>query len=473
VEVQIIGDLLGNVVHLGDRDCSVQRRNQKVLEEAPAPRLDDAVRAGLHDDAVKLARHVGYSNAGTVEFMVGNDGTVSFLEVNTRLQVEHPVTEAVTGVDLVELQLRVAAGEQLPIRQQDVAIRGHAIEARLVAENPASGWLPSTGELKVFRIAPGARVDTGVAEGSVVTPDYDSLLAKVIVHADSRDSAASVLARVLRESEIVGVQTNVSALTALLEHAEFVASRLTTQFLVDHPELQIATGADGDDRLALVVAAAFDRRRRDRAADPHWRFAPSGWRNLPTHGHRESWLDLGTAATYELEIGADTSTGTGILIGSPPDYDEGGRTEPDERREIVVKVLRWDDDAMTVELDGVARSVRLSGRGEEVTATSAAGSITVALAPRFQNRDAASSSGGPHAPLPGTIVAVRVAEGQLVEKGDVLVVLEAMKMEHTLTAPMRAHVGTVHIAVGDRVEEGVLLLDLFEHEDDDAPEKTK
>ncbi|MFN7149073.1 MAG: acetyl/propionyl/methylcrotonyl-CoA carboxylase subunit alpha, partial [Microthrixaceae bacterium] len=221
VEVQILGDEHGNVIHLGNRDCSVQRRNQKVIEEAPAPFLGTDVRHQLHEGALALARHVGYRNAGTVEFMVGADGTVNFLEVNTRLQVEHPVTEAVTGLDLVELQLLVASGAELPLRQEDVGLDGHAIEVRVVAEDPGVGWLPSTGTLEHVDVPATVRCDSGVVTGSTVGADYDSLLAKVVAWAPDRGGAAATLARALHSSTVIGVRTNLAMLAATREDVAF------------------------------------------------------------------------------------------------------------------------------------------------------------------------------------------------------------------------------------------------------------
>ncbi|HSP02298.1 MAG TPA: biotin carboxylase N-terminal domain-containing protein, partial [Acidimicrobiales bacterium] len=268
VEVQIVGDGHGNVIHLGERECSIQRRNQKVLEESPSAGITAETRTALCDGALALARHIGYRSAGTVEFMVGDDGTVSFLEVNTRLQVEHPVTEAVTGLDLVELQLRVAAGEALPLTQDDVRFDGHAIEVRVVAEDPATGWLPSTGTVTRFQIGTAAgadpletgsagvaavRVDTGFRAGSVVSADYDSLLAKVISHAATRSESAAVLARALRSAVVTGVRTNIDAMAALLVEDDFLEARTPTAYLDEHPDVVHAAGPIGDDRVAQLL----------------------------------------------------------------------------------------------------------------------------------------------------------------------------------------------------------------------------
>ncbi len=313
VEVQIMGDRHGNVVHLGERECSIQRRNQKVIEESPSAGISAATRAALCEGALALARHVGYENAGTVEFLVGEgedgaDGVINFLEVNTRLQVEHPVTEAVTGLDLVELQLRVAAGEPLPVGQDDIVVAGHAIEVRLVAEDPATGWLPSTGTITAFEIGPpggvgpawperppeGVRVDTGFRAGAVVSSEYDSLLAKIIVHRPTRDEAAAALGRALRLSQVEGVATNRDSLEAILGEADFLAARTPTAYLDEHPDVLTAVGPVGDDRLALLLGAVFATEFETRRADIVTGFAPSGWRNLRTQGQRGVWM-LGSA----------------------------------------------------------------------------------------------------------------------------------------------------------------------------------
>ncbi|MEO6653081.1 MAG: biotin carboxylase N-terminal domain-containing protein, partial [Ilumatobacteraceae bacterium] len=294
VEVQILADAHGNVVHLGERECSIQRRNQKVVEEAPSPGITDEVRRQLHDGALALARHVGYRGVGTVEFMVGDTPdagtTITFLEVNTRIQVEHPVTEAITGIDLVEMQIAVAMGHELPFTQDQIVFDGHAIEVRVVAEDPADDWLPSTGVVTAFEIGGDVRVDTGFRAGSEVSSDYDSLLAKVIAHHADRGVAASRIARSLRAARFGGVRTNANTLVAIMDEADFRAGRTPTAYLAEHPEVLRDAGPTGDDRLALLLAAVFADEQRNRQADRVVGFAPTGWRNLRTHGQRRTWL---------------------------------------------------------------------------------------------------------------------------------------------------------------------------------------
>ena len=464
VEVQILGDAHGNVVHLGERECSIQRRNQKVVEEAPSAGITDDVRQALCEGALALARHIGYRGAGTVEFMVGADGTISFLEVNTRLQVEHPVTEAVTGLDLVELQLRVAAGEPLPLTQDDVRVDGHAIEVRVVAEDPAAGWLPSTGTIARFDIsaletgsgsvAP-VRVDAGVRAGSVVSSDYDSLLAKVIAHAPTRTQAAAALARALRSSVVAGVRTNLDMLAATLADDDFLAAATPTTFLDEHPDLLRARGPEGDDRLAQLLAAVVADERAARAADIRWGFAPSGWRNLRTRGQRQTWLDGEHATGVEL-----VALGGGrydVLVGDAPHPTDDGSLSPDDRRRVDV-LASVDGDRVAITADSVRRTLVIHRDGDATVVSGTAGSTTWRLAPRFDDHDAASAAGGPVAPLPGTVLSVHVEDGDEVADGQLLVVIEAMKMEHKITAPAAATVTEVRVAPGQRVAAGDVLV---------------
>jgi propionyl-CoA carboxylase alpha chain len=471
VEVQIVGDAHGNVIHLGERECSIQRRNQKVLEESPSAGITPETRAALCDGALALARHIGYRSAGTVEFMVGEDGTVSFLEVNTRLQVEHPVTEAVTGLDLVELQLRVAAGEALPLAQDDVRVDGHAIEVRVVAEDPAAGWLPSTGTLTRFDLpGPGSadvapvRVDTGFRAGSVVSADYDSLLAKVISHAPTRSEAAVVLARALRRAVVTGVRTNVDAMAALLVEDDFLAARTPTAYLDEHPDVVHAAGPTGDDRVGQLLAAAIADERAARAGDRHWGFAPSGWRNLRTQGQRSTWIDgRGDELDVELEaLGRDRYR---LLVGPFPTPTEDGSLSPDTRRRAEVRATvsaEGDRLVIGVELEDVRRRLTVERDGDQTHVSGPAGRTTWRLAPRFLDHDATAAGGGPVSPLPGTVLSVHVEEGDEVADGQLLVVVEAMKMEHKITAPADAVVTEVKVAAGQRVDAGDVLV-LLDH----------
>ncbi len=491
VEVQVMGDAHGNVVHLGERECSIQRRNQKVVEESPSAGISAAVRAALCEGAIALARHVGYQGAGTVEFMVsdtggeaGGDATITFLEVNTRLQVEHPVTEAVTGLDLVELQLRVAAGEALAITQDDVTFDGHAIEVRVVAEDPAAGWLPSTGTIGRFEIGGpgsgdgGVRVDTGVRAGSAISADYDSLVAKVITHGPDRTSAARGMARALRSARITGIRTNTESLVAIMGEADFLAAATPTAYLDEHPDVLTPSGPEGDDRVALLVGAAFALEFGNRSTASALAFAPSGWRNLRTQGQRRTFVsgDGGTTDRVEYVLRGDTAT---VLLGPWPEPDEEGVLGADERREATVRLIRRSVGAgqieQVIEIDG-RRQVVYAAVDEQVPhagdadaritvhTSSATGSRSWHLQPEFVLHDAEEAGSGPVSPLPGTVIAVHVAAGDAVVDGQVMMVVEAMKMEHKIAASGDATVGEVHFAVGDRVDTGDLLVELEHHD---------
>ncbi len=470
VEVQIMGDQHGNVVHLGERECSIQRRNQKVIEESPSAGITADTRAALCAGALDLARAVGYHGAGTVEFLVGDDGTVNFLEVNTRLQVEHPVTEAVTGLDLVELQLLVASGEPLPVTQDDISFDGHAIEVRVVAEDPSAGWLPSTGTVTAFEIGEGVRVDTGFRAGAVVSPDYDSLLAKVIAHAPTRTQAARALARALRSSEIVGVKTNVDAMAAVLVEPDFLAASTPTAYLDEHPSVVDRHPLD-DDGIALLLAAVFALEHHDRAADPVLGFAPSGWRNLRTQGQREVWIDRMTGDEIHVEFVLDRTDRATVRIGRWPTPTEDGTMSIDDRTVLAVRLLDRSADRQVVEVDGVRHAVEVRVGtvggggprrvvGDVVEALSRTAARSFERAPVFVVHDTDVAGGGPISPLPGTVIAVHVAVGDSVEEGQVLMVVEAMKMEHKISAPTAAVVSEVRFAVGDRVDTGDLLVAL-------------
>ena len=457
VEVQVMGDAYGTILHFGERECSIQRRNQKIVEEAPSPGVTDDVRAQLHAGALALAKHVGYQNAGTVEFLVGEtaDGTASitFLEVNTRLQVEHRVSEAVTGHDLVELQLRIANGEPIGLTQDAIALRGHAIEARLVAEDPAAGWLPSTGAITEFDH--GGSLDSAVAAGSTISVDYDSLLANVVAHASTRADAARRLRESLRGLRIGGIRTNRDLLIALLAEPDFLAGRTTTRYLGEHPELAHAGVVEGDDLTAHLLAVVFADEQRNRAADRVTGFAPSGWRNLRTAGQRRTWLADGQSHHVEYVLDGDRAT---VRIGQWPVPDADGTLPPDARSSHHVRFLARGPERTVLEIDGVRRAVEVAFNGETASSRSSAGTAMWAPAARFVDHDAELAGSGPVCPLPGRVIAVPVRAGDRVSDGAVLMVIEAMKMEHTITAHAEAVVTEVRFAVGDRVDAGELLV---------------
>jgi propionyl-CoA carboxylase alpha chain len=476
VEVQIIGDAYGNVIHLGERECSIQRRNQKIIEESPSAGITVETRTAICDGAIALAKSVGYQGAGTVEFLVdesGSIGSINFLEVNTRLQVEHPVTEAVTGVDLVELQLRVSAGEALALTQEQVVVRGHAIEVRVVAEDPAAGWLPSTGVISSFDLGGDeselVRVDTGFRTGAIVSSDYDSMLAKVIAHASTRAGAAASLRRALKRSEVSGVTTNIGALVNILGESDYLAARTPTAYLDEHPAATAQSGPTGDDRIALLLGAVLATERASRANDAVSGFAPSGWRNLRIRGQRQTWIADGASSPDPVEytVCQDASD---VLLGAWPVPDEHGVVGPDERRRCAVRLLgfhpvsdtKWNlhGARLAIEIDGVRRVVDVVIDGNSVRTRSASGAMVWTQLPRFDDHDADVAGGGPICPLPGTVIAVRVESGQHVEAGEVLMVVEAMKMEHKITAGAASTVTAVHFAVGSRVAQGDLLVGL-------------
>jgi propionyl-CoA carboxylase alpha chain len=467
VEVQIFGDAHGHVIHLGDRECSIQRRNQKVIEEAPSPGVSDMVRARLHEGALALASHIGYLGAGTVEFMVGEaadgEATITFLEVNTRLQVEHPVTEAITGLDLVELQLLVAAGRALPVTQDDIRFTGHAIEARLVAEDPVGGWMPSTGTLAEFAIEGDVRVDTGFRAGGVVSSQYDSLLAKVIAHHADRTVAARQVARALRCARIVGVRTNANMLAAAMSEPDFLAGRTFTTYLAEHPEVVADVGPTGDDRLALAIAATMSDEATARSTDVVTGFVPSGWRNLRTRGQRRSWIDetgSDPAELVQIEYAVRGDV-VDVLVGPWPEPAADGTLPADGRRRMPVRMLDRTSERTVVEIGGHRHVVMVTTHGPDtVLATSPAGSISLVRPPRWLDHDEVAAGGGPVCPLPGTVIAVHVEVGATVQEGQLLMVVEAMKMEHKIVAAAPSVVTDVRFSVGDRVDQGDLLVAL-------------
>ena len=442
VEVQILGDVRGRVLHLHERECSIQRRHQKLVEEAPCTALDAGLREAICKAAVAVGEAVGYENAGTVEFLLAPDGSFFFLEMNTRLQVEHAVTELVTGLDLVRLQIEVARGAPLPAQSEIPAPRGVAIEARLCAEDPAAGHLPSAGRLHrfAFDALPGLRVDSGVEDGSEVGVHYDSLLAKVVALAPSRAEAAARLAGALERARLHGLRTNRDCLVRVLRHPEFLAGRADTGFVetraAELAEPLCDPAAERLSALAAALAAQAARRRDARVLAS----LPSGWRNLPSQDQRVE-LD-GPRGTLEVcyRLARD-----GLHASVAGAGFEGLRLESASPAEVVLEVA------------GVRQRFAVAGYGPLWCVDGPFGASELRERPRFAEPEAAAAPGSLRAPMPGTVVAVRVAVGDRVAAGDVLLVLEAMKMEQAIRAPAAGRVTLLAAAVGEAVEAGCVL----------------
>jgi acetyl-CoA/propionyl-CoA carboxylase, biotin carboxylase, biotin carboxyl carrier protein len=438
IEVQVVADGFANVVHLGERECSLQRRHQKVIEEAPSPLLDPATRARIGAAACDTARSVDYTGAGTVEFIVSADrpDEFFFMEMNTRLQVEHPVTEMVTGIDLVELQVRIAAGEKLPVAQDDITMRGHAIEARVYAEDPANGFLPTGGE--VLGLAepdgPGVRVDSGLAPGMIVGSEYDPMLAKVIAHGADRPAALRALDRALADTAVLGVTTNIEFLRFLLADADVAAGCLDTG-LLDRRTPDYAPAHHGDD--ALIAAAAYKWLRIWPARVGDLWDVPSGWR-------------VGERAPTTFRLQAGGRTDHVYLVGTP--RVATARVEDNESRSLTASL---DGDRLTVTLDGLRTEYLVATTDGQIWLSGGGRTAMVE-----EVREAPVRPDDEHAcdaeltsPMPGSVVAVSVQDGQQVEAGAVVVTVEAMKMEHALAAPIDGAVELL-VAVGDQVKVG-------------------
>jgi 3-methylcrotonyl-CoA carboxylase alpha subunit len=455
IEMQVFADRQGHAVHLFERDCSVQRRHQKVLEEAPAPGMDDARRRAMGEAAVAAAKAIGYVGAGTVEFIAEQDGTFYFMEMNTRLQVEHPVTEMITGLDLVEWQLRVAAGEPLPATQGDITVHGHAIEARVYAEDPERDFLPSIGRIAHWRMPHdmhNVRVDTGYRADDEVTPFYDPMLAKVIAWGDNREAARTRLLAALAQCEVTGVTTNVAFLERVVAHEAFASGRVDTGLIAKHRD-ELREHRDDVPPAALIAAAlaeyaaAADASAGVVAQDPWspWRLNDAWWNGTSTH-----------RATFAF---ADGTREHSVMLVPHGDgaFDVAGDTFSERvhatRRDGRWSIRRAGDEAASdaaVVTHGHVRHVFTPGAR-----------VRLARVDPFADAgDAGEAQGRLTAPMSGTIVAVLVQPGDVVDKGAALVVLEAMKMEHTIVAPAAGRVAAVHFGVGDRVAEGVDLVDV-------------
>lgn len=441
VEMQIFGDSHGHLVYLGERDCSVQRRHQKVIEEAPCPAVDATLREAMGSAALQACRTVDYLGAGTVEFLLARDGRFYFLEMNTRLQVEHPVTEMITGLDLVEWQIRVAAGEALPLRQEQITLNGHAIEARLYAEDPAQGFLPQTGRVLQWQplLFDGIRIDHGLSEDQVVSPFYDPMLGKIIAHGATREEARRKLLRAVEGCVLLGVQTNQRLLSSILEHRAFIDSQVDTGFIAQHLHDNACLQPARVQVKQLAIAAALFYQG---SASSH----PSklaGWSN--TGPEQRRYLLGQGEQVYEVDLTRN-----------------GARLDLNLQNFLVsVHVLSRDTRSACVEIDGVRSLHACCLQGKNLWLHSESGALQIT--DRTHDTIAGPNvvrSGTVRAPMDGSIVDVLVSEGATVSRGQLLMVLEAMKMEHPLKASIDGVIRQIQVVRGDQVKGRQVLLEV-------------
>ena len=442
VEVQVLADAHGTVWAVGERECSIQRRHQKIIEEAPSPLVErtPGMRAKLFDAARLAATAIGYTGAGTVEFMADERGDFFFLEMNTRLQVEHPVTEATTGLDLVELQIHVADGDRLDA--EPPPSHGYSIEARLYAEDPANGWRPQAGIVHHFDVPGDVRVDTGIVDGSVVSIYYDPMIAKVISYAPVRRQAAGVLADALARAGIHGVRTNRDLLVNVLRHPSFLAGATDTAFFDYHGLAELAAPLSDTRTVALsALAAAFADAAQNRQAATVFAAAPNGWRNLASGLQTKLYSDA-SGETHEVRY---RFTRTGVEL---PDHDGVG-------------LVSSAPDRVVLSVDGVDRPFDVARYGDpdfsQVFVDSPLGPVQLAVLPRFGDPDAAVAAGSLLAPMPGSVLRIGAAIGEAVTAGQPLIWLEAMKMEHTITAPADGVLTELNVKPGQQVDVGAVL----------------
>ena len=440
IEIQILGDAHGNIVHLGERECSIQRRHQKIIEESPSPRISEDTRKKMGSAAIKLAKKIKYQSAGTVEFLLDDDTEEFwFLEVNTRLQVEHPITEEVTGIDLVYEQLKIARGEILTYKQDDITFSGHSIEARLYAENPENNFLPETGTLIAYdeNLEEGARWDSGVESGSIIGTSFDPMLAKVITHAKTRSDAALKLAKTLESSHIGGVITNRDYLVSILRSEDFLKGNTTTDF-VDRVELTKTQNLNQDQIIHAAMIASVWLQEVNRFNDLTLGHLPSGWTNGRLPKNSQKFLYLNEEVSISYKLGRDNIF---CLNDSFSAY-----------------VHACYQDGIDIEINNRRNFSMITSSKNQIIVNMPFGDVNLELIPKFHIPEEKIVEGSLVAPMPGKVIDLKVKKGSKVKSGDTLVILEAMKMEQSIKASKDGVIDEVFISKGDQVENGAVLM---------------
>ena len=440
IEIQILGDAHGNIVHLGERECSIQRRHQKIIEESPSPRISEDTRKKMGSAAIKLAKKIKYQSAGTVEFLLDDDTEEFwFLEVNTRLQVEHPITEEVTGIDLVYEQLKIARSETLTYKQEDITFSGHSIEARLYAENPENNFLPETGTLIAYdeNLEEGARWDSGVESGSIIGTSFDPMLAKVITHAKTRSDAALKLAKTLESSHIGGVITNRDYLVSILRSEDFLKGNTTTDF-VDRVELTKTQNLNQDQIIHAAMIASVWLQEVNRFNDLTLGHLPSGWTNGRLPKNSQKFLYLNEEVSISYKLGRDNIF---CLNDSFSAY-----------------VHDCYQDGIDIEINNRRNFSMITSSKNQIIVNMPFGDVNLELIPKFHIPEEKIVEGSLVAPMPGKVIDLKVKKGSKVKSGDTLVILEAMKMEQSIKASKDGVIDEVFISKGDQVENGAVLM---------------
>ena len=446
IEVQILADNFGNVIHLGERECSIQRRHQKIIEESPSSRLTEKIRSEITSTAANLAKKINYKSAGTVEFLFDEEtNEFWFLEVNTRLQVEHPITEAVTGIDLVKEQIKIAEGKKLSLKQDDIRHSGHAIEARIYAENPNNNFLPEIGKLEKMQypLNEGIRWDNGVESGDVVTPNYDPMLAKVIAHAETREQASKLLAKELKSTHIAGLITNKEFLVNCLENKSFLGGKTTSDF-IERESKKIFLDIDKGLVDKSMKAAVLWLQQINKLDNERLNFLPRNWTNgiMPKENISFTYQEEEYIFSYE-NISED------IVI---------HRKYFERISESKAKLLDHNQASIRVELGEIILSAQITKQNDLITVNLGKGDVCFKINPRFADPNEVSIEGGLVAPMPGKILKIMNKKGAKVKAGDTLIILEAMKMEHTIKASDQGIISDLFVKVGDQVENGSLLM---------------